>query len=401
MFDVSIEQPVLIKALEYLEPTVGKNTKGLGDNCVSMRTTGNGSIEMYTMNTIECTCLEAIVSMGGNTIDQSPLMDFKRLKAIISTIPSNEIISMKASVNDLMISFGINKKPLKLVGCNNGMIPLPNNQFSSGSVVSIPKTVVLSCLKHACAIITETSASPIFNCISFHTNQLNIEATALDITGKRTFAETGLATSNNPDEIILVEANKLKKSMKLFEDFNELEFAMDSNIIRIQASDPVSANAAKTKGMLSNITYYCHRLTGAFPQKIATNFYPLPAEFIELSRSEIQDCFNRVKALEDQTSSNLISFEADSGKINIVMNSSYGSIEETINNINNASVSFKTIFKYPNIVDILKALDTSSTLTFEIGVMQNHNTNYIIRPTGSSQVMFSVPSMILANNSSP
>ena len=100
MFDISIEQPVLMKALEYLEPTVGKNTKGLGDNCVSMRTTGNGSIEMYTMNTIECTCLEAIVSMGGNTVDQSPLMDFKRLKAIVSTIPSNEIISMKASVND-------------------------------------------------------------------------------------------------------------------------------------------------------------------------------------------------------------------------------------------------------------------------------------------------------------
>ena len=58
MFDITIEQKTLAKALEYLEPTVGKGGNNLGENCISMKTTGNGSIEMYTTNSIEFTKLE-------------------------------------------------------------------------------------------------------------------------------------------------------------------------------------------------------------------------------------------------------------------------------------------------------------------------------------------------------
>ena len=68
MFSVSIEQRVLATALKYLQPTVGKNSTQLGDNCISMQTTGNGSIKLYTTNTIEFTELEAIVAVGGNTL---------------------------------------------------------------------------------------------------------------------------------------------------------------------------------------------------------------------------------------------------------------------------------------------------------------------------------------------
>ena len=69
MFDITIEQSVLAKALEYLEPTVGKGNSNLGENCISMATTGNNSIEMYTTNSVEFTRLEAIVSFGGNTVE--------------------------------------------------------------------------------------------------------------------------------------------------------------------------------------------------------------------------------------------------------------------------------------------------------------------------------------------
>lgn len=395
MFDVTIEQPVLMKALEYLEPTVGKNINGLGDNCVSMRTTGNGSIEMYTTNTIECTAVEAIVSLSPHTVEQAPMMDFKRLKAIVATIPENEMIKMVSSVNDLNISFGLNNKPLKLVGCNNGMIPLPTNTFSGCATVSIPKTVIVQALNRVCAIVTDSAASPIYNCVRIATTGQDVEVTALDVTCKRTFVQMSKATGNNPAGDILVEASKMKKSMKLFEDYNEINFTMDSNIILIEAADPVSQMSMKSKGMITNIRYFCRRLGGNFPTNIKKNFYPLPPSFMEVNTAELMDCLSRVKAIEDQTSANMIGFEVDGGNVTVTMNTTHGNLEEVIPTANKAPGSFKTVFKYPNLIDILKTLNST---TFEIAVLPSFPMNYVVRATGQSDVMFTVPSM---NTSAP
>lgn len=390
MFDVIIEQSVLMKALEYLEPTVGKNLNGLGDNCVSMRTTGKGTVEMYTTNTIECTALEAILSNAPQTVEQAPMMDFKRLKSIVATIPSNEMIRMVATVNDLNISFGVNTKPLKLVGCNNGMIPLPNNTFAGCHPVSVPKTTVVTALNRVCAIVSDSSASPIYNCMRIYTIAQDIEISALDVSCKRTFAQVSKATGNNPTADILVEASKMKKSLKLFEDYNEICFTMDSNIILIEAADPVSQMSMKTKGMITNIRYYCRRLGGNFPANIRKNFYPLPPSFVEINVTELMDCFSRVKAIEDQTSGNMIGFDVNGGNVTVAMSTTHGSLEETISTVNNAPGGFKTIFKYPNLVDILK---TFNSTTFEIAVLPSFPMNYVVRATGQSDVMFTVPSM--------
>ena len=212
MFDITIEQSVLAKALEYLEPTVGKGNSNLGENCISMMTTGNGSIKMYTTNSVEFTELEAIVSFGGNTQEQAPYVDFKRFAAIIKSIPANEVVSIKANVNDLMINFALKKTPIKLVGDSNGMIPLPTNQFSSTGAMTIPKQLLGDALNNVCTIITDSVATPIYNCMRIFTDQTNVEITALDMTGKRTFAQSGLATGMNPTADILIEASKLKKS---------------------------------------------------------------------------------------------------------------------------------------------------------------------------------------------
>lgn len=398
MFDVTIEQPVLMKALEYLEPTVGKNVNGLGDNCVSMRTTGNGSIEMYTTNTIESTALEAIVSLSPKTVEQAPMMDFKRFKAIVATIPENEMIKMTATVNNLNISFGMATKPLTLVGCNNGMIPLPNNTFNGCSVVAVPKSVISQALGRVCAVVTDSTASPIYNCMRIATNQQEIEITALDVACKRTFVQMSKATGNNPTADILVEATKMKKSMRLFEDFNELYFRMDSNIILIEAADPVAQMSMKSKGMITNIRYYCRRLGGNFPANIRKNFYPLPPSFMEINTAELMECLARVKAIEDQTSGSMIGFEVDGGNVMVSMTTVHGVLEETIPTANKAPGSFKTVFKYPNLTDILKTLNST---TFEIAVLPSHPMNYVVRATGQSDVMFTVPSMNVNTPAAP
>lgn len=391
MFDISIEQNVLMKALEYLEPTVGKNSTGLGDNCLSMRTTGNGSVEMYTTNTSEFTRLEAIVAIGGNTQENAPYVDFKRFKTIISSIPANEMVSLQASVNDILINFSLKKTPVKLIGCNNGMIPLPNNQFSSVNMINVPKDFIVQSVNNVCSIVTDSTSTPIYNCMRIFTTGMAMEVTALDISGKRTFAQSGTATNNNPQQEILIEASKFKKSLKIFEDYKELEFYMDQNLVRVDAADPVSSYFQKTKGMIMNINYFARRLTGTFPTNIKANFTPMPSEFSEINKEDLLNCFTRIKAIEDQTNGGIVGFEINGNSAIITLNSAFGNVEDNITTENTVSKMFKTQFKYERLNDIMKTIDTS---TFEIGVLPNHPTNYVIKSKGSSDVMFTIPGMI-------
>lgn len=386
MFDISIEQKVLMKALDYLEPTVGKNATGLGDNCICMKTTGTGSVEMYTTNTVEVTKLEAIISAGGATKDTAPYVDFKRFKTIISSIPDNEVVSIKANVNDLLINFALKKTPIKLVGCNNGMIPLPTNNFTD--TIIVPKNFVSNAVNNVCSIITDSSSTPIYNCMRIFTSNMGVEVTALDMADKRTFVQSGTATNNNPQQDVLLEASKLKKSLKLFEDYNELKLSMDNTTVCIMGDDPVSNYAQKTKGMITDITYFARRLTGAFPANIKANFNPMPVEFVEINKEEILNCFTRIKAIEDKTSNGIIGFEVNNNNCILTFNSSYGNVEDNIATENNVTRTFKTMFKYESISDIMKVIGTD---TFEIGVLPNHPTMYVIKSTGSNDVMFTVP----------
>lgn len=396
MFDITIEQSVLAKALEYLEPTVGKGNSNLGENCISMMTTGNGSIKMYTTNSVEFTELEAIVSFGGNTQEQAPYVDFKRFAAIIKSIPANEVVSIKANVNDLMINFALKKTPIKLVGDSNGMIPLPTNQFQSTGAMTIPKQLLGDALNNVCTIITDSVATPIYNCMRIFTDQTNVEITALDMTGKRTFAQSGLATGMNPTADILIEASKLKKSFKIFEDYTEIEMVMDNNMIRISGDVPVNNYSQKSKGMITDIIYYARRLNGSYPTNIKSTFNPLPTEFSEISKEELLNSLSRVKALEDSSTGGNIGFEVNGGTAVITTTSAYGNLEDSITAENTISSSFKTTFKYASLSDIMKVINTNS---FEIGVLPNHPSNYVIKAKGNVDVMFTIPGIV--SNATP
>lgn len=397
MFDITIEQSVLAKALEYLEPTVGKNGGNLGENCISMATTGNGSMEMYTTNSVEFTKLEAIVSYGGNTQEQAPYVDFKRFSAIIKSIPANEVISIKASVNDLMINFALKKTPIKLVGDSNGMIPLPTNQFPSSTTMTVPKALLSDAVNNVCTIVTDSVSTPIYNCMRVYTTGNNVEVTALDMTDKRTFVQSGLASGNNPTGDVLIEASKLKKSFKIFEDYDEIEMSMDNNMIMIKGDVPVSSHPSllKTKGMVSEIAYYARRLNGSYPANIMASYSPLPHEFVEINKTELLNSFSRVKALEDSGSNGSIGFEVNGNNAVISLTSAYGNLEDNIQTENTVTSSFKTTLKCSSLNDIIKVIDTDS---IEIGVLPNHPTNYVVKSKGGNNVMFTVSGMVSNTN---
>ena len=250
MFDIMIEQKVLMKALEYLEPTVGKNVSNLGENCLSMKISSNcTSIEMYTTNTVEFTKLEAIITLGSAGGDAAPYVDFKRFKKIISTIPDTEHVSIKCNGNDLLINFSGKKNPVKLNGCNTGILTLPVFN-ASNTVITLPKNNVKSALDGICSILEDNSTNPIYNCFQIETDGNGTATfTAFDIVNNRNYMKKDYNISNTASKI-LVEANKLKKSMKIFEDFNEMDFCMDNTVVKIEASDPVSNYAQKTAGMM-------------------------------------------------------------------------------------------------------------------------------------------------------
>lgn len=396
MFDVTIEQKVLMKALEYLEPTVGKNANSLGDNCISMKTTGNGSLELYTTNTIEFTKLEAIVSNGGNTQEQAPLVDFKRFKTIINSIPSNEHVSLRANVNDLLINFSLKPTPVKLVGCNNGMLPLPS--VSVTSMMSIPKKLVEEALTCACGIITDSTSAPIYNCIRIATNGIQIEATGLDFSGKRTFVKSGTATNSNPASDVLVEASKLKKVMKIYEDFYEMEFNMSNSVVMVKGADLVPQVNQKAAGMITDIAYYARRINGVYPVNIAQNFVPAPIEFSEINKQEVLNSIARVRAIEDKTVSNdTIQFEVTGNIATISLSSAYGNVEDKIVAENAINIQLASVFKYSHLSDIIKSINGD---TFEIGVLPNHPAHYVIREKGSNNVMFTIAG-IIGQNATP
>lgn len=397
MFDVTIEQKVLMKALEYLEPTVGKNSNNLGDNCISMRTSGNGSVEMYTTNTIEFTKLEAIVSTGGNTQEQAPLVDFKRFKAIIASIPQNEHVSLKGSVNDLLINFSLKPTPIKLVGCLNGMLPFPTAQ-SSADLITIPKNLIEEALNYATSIITDSTSAPIYNCMRIATNGINVEVTGLDFAGKRTFVKTGVATNNNPVKDVLIEASKLKKAMKIYEDFYEMEFNMTNTLVMINGADPVAQWKQKANGMITDIVYCARRINGVYPVNIAQNFVPNPIEFSEISKDEVMASIARVKAIEDKTVSNdTIQFEVVGNTATVSLTSAYGNIEDKIVAENTINNQLSSVFKYGHLSDIIKSINGD---TFEIGVLPNHPAHYVIKSKGSNDVMFTIAG-VMGQNATP
>lgn len=399
MFEISIEQPVLAEALNCLEGTVGKTSgqANVGQNCLAMMTNGTGAMQMYTTNTIEFCKVDAIVSMGGNTTERAPVVDFKRFASIIRSIPANEIISIKQQVNDLLINFSLKKTPIKLVGDTNGMLPLPNNAFPN-SGIQIPITLVNDALASVCSIVTETVSTPIYNCMRIYADGANVEITALDMTNKRTFVMSGLANTTNPTTDVLVEAEKLRKNMKLFTNFNELTFYMDSNMIRIDGSDPKNNAAQKANGMLSDCSYFCRRLTGAFPNNIKASYAKLPGEFCEMNKSELLASLQRVKAIEDNMSGGTIGFEVNGSDILITTNSSYGSLEDDIKAENTIQKSFKAHFKHAMLSDIIKVVDED---VFEIASMPAHPANYIIRGKGRPDKMFTISTMVVSGGSNP
>ena len=164
MFEVVILQETLKTVLDYLSSTVGKNSQGLGDDCISLESTATGSCILYTTNTFESTVIEVICSNSTQSAI-APCVNFKRFKGIIDSIPSNEYVTIKEGTNQLLISFSM-RKPVAINTSNNGMIAKPTivNNLPS-QMIDFPVEFFNQIITKGASIINDSSTVQIMNCV--------------------------------------------------------------------------------------------------------------------------------------------------------------------------------------------------------------------------------------------
>lgn len=399
MFNIQIAKDDLAEALSCVESTVGNNSQNLGDDCVSITDLGTNTLEIYTTNSVEFSKVEVILTSGASgKVERMPFVNFKRFKAMIDSIPAGEYVSIKATVNDIEINYGNRKKPLKLTGSTNGMIPLP--QFT-GSLITINKSVVEYGLTRACTIIQDDSKNALTNCIRIHTDAFNVEITAVDIKNNRMYLYNHITTESNNGDIV-IEANKFKKAFKLFTNFNDLEFECGTNIIKVAGADQIKSK------MIVSVEYYSRVLAGNYPTNVATMFNNV-SEFAVVNKDELKASLIRINAIEDNTiGSGTMDLSINKNIVNIVKTSQYGKVEDSFNLENEIGTPIKDTFKAKSLSEVLKSIADNASYgtpnTFEIGKSNNASNNanyYVLKDAVNQHSMFLISGFGSASSTNP
>ena len=398
MFSIQIAKKDLAEALSYVESTVGNNSQNLGDDCISLTDLGNNILEIYTTNGIEFSKINVVLTSGSSgTQEKMPYVNFKRFKTMIDSIPDNEYVSIKATVNDIEINYGTRKKALKLTGSTNGMIQLPTN--INGNTLTINKSIIDKGLAGACSIIKDDGSSSLNNCIRIFTSAFGVEITAVDIKNNRMFVHNGTTTESNNGEV-LIEAQKFKKAFKLFTGFNDLEFECGTNVVRVAGTDIVSSSQ-----MIVEAEYYARTLAGNYPKNVSAMFNNVP-EYCVMNKDELKASLTRINAIEDTTiGSGTMELSIGKNLVNIVKRSQYGTVEDSFNAENEIGYKIKDTFKAKPLAEVLKNFTDNGTYgspnTFEFGQSNNNGNSanyYILKETGSTGSMFLITGTTVSSN---
>lgn len=390
MFEVVILQETLKTVLDYLSPTVGKNSQNLGDDCISLEATDNGSCILHTTNTYESTVIEVACS-NSTQAATAPYVNFRRFKGIIESIPSSEYITIKEGTNELLISFSMRKTPIVINGNNCGMIPKPLIINNPPKMIDFPVEFFEQIVTKAASIINDSPTVQIMNCIKITVNNPTVTAEAIDVTSKRTFMMTDSFGMVNSPETFLIEASKMAKSLKLFEDFVDFEIGHDNNFILIKGGNRPALFNRKHQNPSNDIIdvyYVLRQLSGTFPN-VSQYYTPVyqPAEYITVNKTDILNSISRIKALGDDTSFTTgISIKADKNEFTVSFNSQYGNLDDPIDVLNGIQGSFGMVFNHKDFEEILKNIPADY---IDIGLMKGSTGNYIIKGNSTSNGAYS------------
>ena len=371
----------------------------LGDDCICMESTDTGSCRFFTSNTLEFALLEAICANSTNHA-MAPCVNFKRLKGIISTIPSTEYVTLKDSgTNDLLISWAMKKTPIKLTGNINNMISVPSVFTTSPLIMNdLPTKFLKDAATKASNIIQDSVANTLMNCIKLSINTPDVTVEAIDVNTKRTFFMTQPIGNTTTPQSYHLEASKLAKALKMFEDYPDIEIGDENNITLIKSSSP-KPNGCKTVDIIDTM-YAIRNLAGAFP--VVSQYYTatyLPMEYITVNKAELLNSIARIKAVVDNSTTvpPSITINADKGEFNLNYISTYGEIDDMVDTDNSITVPFGASFNYKNFEEVIKNIPCEFV---DIGIMQKTNSNFIVRGSNTGNNVYTGGDMytILSTN---
>lgn len=389
MFDIQLSRDELVKVLKAVESTVGDTTGSMGEDCISITDTGNSTIEVYTTNSIEFSCVSMVITSGSaGTIEKMPCVNFKRFKKIIESIPEGEFISIKSNVNDIEINYGTKKKPIKLMGSSVAMMAI--KEPGNGLELTVDSQILETGLRNTCAIIKQDPKSPpaITDCMKVSTNGLDVNITALDIKYNRMFIGKYKNTNISNGDII-IEPNKLLKAFELFKmvESDVLTIESDGNITKIYGDVVASTD-------VTAVSYYFRNMNGTFPN--VTIPINTVNEYAIVNKDEMKASLTRIDAIEDtNTNVGVMELEINNDFVNVVKKSQYGIVEDSFGLDNKITKPIKNTFRTKSIVDILKRisdnkLSSTDQNTFEMGVYINktNNPHYIIKEVNNGNSAF-------------
>lgn len=371
MFNMTIEQKSLMKALSFLEGGIGKSAPYL-----YMNTESAGIVQMFTTDGTQYTTVDMISSSTSSTNEDCPILDFKKFKTIVSTIPESEFVEVKdngsGSVN---ISYGI-RKPMKLNGLNIGRAQKLSPNLPSANEITLPANKMYSIAKNASIVVDKDNTTVIYRCMRVEVSGYDINATALDYTNKRIFCQKEQAVVGNRNGVIMIEAPRLAKVISNIEPFfDSIIINQDASIISVEPTDIKSGLSP----WFSSLTYYVRQVAGNFPTTISQMFANAPTEYAEVNSEELEATLGKVKAIHEnivgiQSSAVDIHVHDDLMEVNYA--STYGEISDEIALENQMSMDFTCKVNYLGLLDIIKSFGTK---TFYISEMPGTAGNYILR----------------------
>lgn len=386
MFCVTMQKEYLETALKLLSTTVGDNSKGFSDDCISMVPDSTMTkLIMYTTDTVNFTKCEAIIGLCNST-DPAPLVNFNRLKKIISTIPKCEMVTLEEKNNSLIIKYKLNSG-VSLVATGGSFLQLPT---FNNTAISIDTEFLRKCTIDADSIIDYDVANGIYNCLKIKTsNMLDIEASAIDSKGSRAYMNTFKSSVSNPDEEILIEANALKKVFNIFNGYTETLITQNGSFVKIYPDETTlipDLGADHQANYISGIECY-RRVINGVPFNTNKAFNVGVLEYTEVSTEELIGTLSRVKSIEDSFVGNRSVEISIRDKVNIKYSSPYGEISE--DTIISKSLANAITGTYVNsmLLDVLT--DASTKENIRIGELNNHPGFLVINNHDDSLIMIS------------
>lgn len=396
MFNITLEAGILLNALNYLEPTVGKASSNTTYNCIFMESTSTGSVILTTTNGTELTKVELIVAIGTQQPELAPIIDFKRFKNIITSIPESDHVTLKQDPNNTtqLVIQHINKN-ITLVG---NAIGASTNPVCNGTpiAVSIPVKEMETAINNCASIVKPDAKNGIFNYCMLATDgtKCNFEMTAYDATNVRMVANSGSTSTMNPFINEFIDIHKFKKSLKIFEDFFEVKLSSYTNLNVFTGADPRAAAECKSGGMVVSVTYYTAKpsATNTFPTNISATCNEKLNGTILVGKEELLSSINNVKAIDDDLSQHSAKIEYGNGTVKVSSTSLYGSVENSFktDNVNSIHQNINAAFKYDLLSDIIRSIPTEDV---EIASLPKNPSYFVIKPAQSTNAIYIVPSI--------